>query len=276
MRPESPTASAFWLQVEVLNVQAGPGTNQLVRLRDVTSHKAMQRDMWQFHAMVSHKLRTPMMGMMNGLELLGERIGVLSKTEIAEVSRITLQTTKRFHEAVEDILEYLNAPTLARHGIGFKLSQFQPMAAEIALALKLKAIEVLVPPELRDLQLQFSPHGIEIVLQEVLENAKKFHPRKAPHVEIVVSLESPDKIAIKISDDGMSLSPEQLAHICTPYYQAEKYLTGEVNGMGLGLSMVASLLWEVNGNCSVYNREGGPGLVVELVLPLAANEGKTT
>lgn len=33
--------------------------------------------------------------------------------------------------------------------------------------------------------------------------------------------------------------------------------------------MVASLLWEAGGNCRIYNREGRPGLVVELILPLA-------
>ena len=52
-----------------------------------------------------------------------------------------------------------------------------------------------------------------------------------------------------------------------PYYQGERYLTGNVAGMGLGLPLVASLVWEIGGQCRLSNREDGPGVVVELQLP---------
>ncbi|NJN95863.1 MAG: sensor histidine kinase [Anaerolineales bacterium] len=71
-----------------------------------------------------------------------------------------------------------------------------------------------------------------------------------------------------MADDGQVLPPEQLAKVWTPYYQAEKYFTGQVAGMGLGLSMVAALVWRVGGVCRMYNRPAGPGVVVELVVPL--------
>ncbi len=54
----------------------------------------------------------------------------------------------------------------------------------------------------------------------------------------------------------------------TPYYQGEKYFTGEVVGMGLGLSMVASIVWSLGGSYQMYNREPGPGVTVEIVLPI--------
>lgn len=38
--------------------------------------------------------------------------------------------------------------------------------------------------------------------------------------------------------------------------------------MGLGLPMVASLIWEAGGGCRLANREDGPGVSVELTLPL--------
>jgi nitrogen fixation/metabolism regulation signal transduction histidine kinase len=52
-----------------------------------------------------------------------------------------------------------------------------------------------------------------------------------------------------------------------PYYQVEKYFTGQVPGMGLGLAMVSALVWQVGGACQMYNREKGPGVVVEIQLP---------
>ncbi len=273
VRAESPTANAFWLQVDVLNIPTGPEANRLIRLRDVTAQHAMQRDVWQFHAMISHKLNTPMMGMLNSLDLLARDVANLSRAEIAEISQIAFATTQRFHEAIQDIVQYLNAPTLARHGVGFKLSQLRSIVNEIAANWGIKAVAVTYQNELDNSRVLFSGRALELVLQEILENAKKFHPRQAPQVEIAASLSSDGRQAlIKISDDGLRLAPQQLAQLQTPYYQAEKQMTGQVNGMGLGLAMVAALMWEVGGNCRVYNREAGPGLVVELGLPVAGRE----
>jgi hypothetical protein len=42
--------------------------------------------------------------------------------------------------------------------------------------------------------------------------------------------------------------------------------------MGLGLAMVATLVWGVGGTCRAYNRQDGQGIVVELVLPLAKDK----
>lgn len=73
---------------------------------------------------------------------------------------------------------------------------------------------------------------------------------------------------MEIEDDGVSLTPEQLQRATQPYYQGERRFTGQVEGMGLGLSLVSSMTWEVGGECSVRNRAEGNGVVVELRLPV--------
>jgi len=75
-------------------------------------------------------------------------------------------------------------------------------------------------------------------------------------------------LCMQICDDGLHLSPEQLSRVWLPFYQGEKYFTGEIPGMGLGLAMVASLVWSAGGKCRLYNREDRSGLVVELCLPV--------
>lgn len=74
-------------------------------------------------------------------------------------------------------------------------------------------------------------------------------------------------MVIEVEDDGVSLTPEQMQRALQPYYQGEKTFTGQVHGMGLGLSLVCSLVWEVGGECSLRNREDGDGVVVELRIP---------
>ena len=42
-----------------------------------------------------------------------------------------------------------------------------------------------------------------------------------------------------------------------------------MRGLGLGLAMVASIVWENGGSCRMFNRPTGPGVIVELLLPAA-------
>jgi K+-sensing histidine kinase KdpD len=109
---------------------------------------------------------------------------------------------------------------------------------------------------------------VELALWEILENAKKFHPQQSPGIEVSASRPTPMEVRLRIEDDGVTVSPEHLGQIWTPYYQGEKYFTGEARGMGLGLATVSTLVWEVGGSCHAANRQDGPGVVIELSVPL--------
>ena len=125
-----------------------------------------------------------------------------------------------------------------------------------------------------------SREAMELVLWELLENAKKFHPQQSPTVDIKLSgvsngvCRAATGVRIRVCDDGLTLSPDQLVKMWIPYYQAERYFTGQVPGMGLGLSMVATLIWGVGGTCRSYNRGADFGIVVELVLPVERINGE--
>jgi len=130
---------------------------------------------------------------------------------------------------------------------------------------------VSVQAELTDACIVLSRQAFGLVLWEILENAKKFHPSQQPTVDITVAQASADLVSFKIRDNGVSLSPDQLSKMWMPYYQGEKFVTGELQGMGLGLATVASVIWGAGGTYHVYNREDGPGIVVELKIPLLKN-----
>jgi len=190
---------------------------------------------------------------------------------VTEFSEMALKSVQRLHSEIEDILQYLNTRSMGKFGGGVDLHHLQSVVIRISENLELKSVTMPVAKELSDVRVLLSQQAIELVMWEILENSKKFHPRQNPTVEIIVSRSGSGRVSFKIQDDGLSLSPEQLSQMWTPYYQGEKYSTGEVKGMGLGLSTVASLIWEAGGTCSAYNREDKTGIVVELVLPLAEN-----
>lgn len=268
VRPESLTNHVFWLQVDALKLPSGPDGDWMVHLHDVTRQMALQSRMWSFQTSISHKLQTPLYTLLMGMELL-ENEGVAQSLgdELGELFHLAFESATRLQKDVQDILQYLDTSQLAPLGAGFTLSRIEPIIRQIAHDLEIKALTISkqIAEDARHTLL--SEHALELILREVLENAQKFHPKQSPQIEVNL-LEQAESICILICDNGLTLSPEQLAKIWTPYYQVEKSFTGQVTGMGLGLSMVAALIWNIGGQCRAYNRTEDAGIVIELTIPL--------
>ncbi len=273
VRPETPSSNAFWLQVNTLKLPAAQNGNWMVHIRDVTANMDLQRDMWKFEALISHKLRTPLAGLVTGLDILNsEGIANLLSPQLTDFFDVVYRSAQRLQNEVQRILAYVNAPPLTQSATRFNLSQLQPTVAQIKTELELETIHIRL--ESNYMEVSLSKQAVELILQEVLENSKKFHPQHDPDVDILVTTTADKRyVKIQISDNGLTLSPELLEHVWTPYYQSEKYFTGEVTGMGLGLSRVALWVWGVGGQCRLVNCEPGPGVTVELTLPCQAEDG---
>lgn len=272
MQPETASAHAFWLQVDVF--PAEPKQSWVVRLRDVTGEVASQRDMRGFHEMVRHKLRTPLIGMQSSLEILARHAAKLTAEEVADMSNRALRSVQRLQGQIDDIVQYLTAPSLAQAEASFNLALLPLLVAELGTELNLKGVSVSGQKELDEAYIALSPQAVELILREILENAKKFHPQQTPSVTITAACLISNEVRLRISDDGLTLSPEQLGQVWSPYYQGEKDFTGEAPGMGLGLPLVISLISEAGGTAQLYNRDDGPGVVVELTVPLVWPEGE--
>jgi len=274
VRPETKSSRSFWLQVDRLNLPDGADVAGTVCLRDVTKQRNTLRDMYGFNAMVTHKLLTPMVYILGSLDLLSRHYRTqMSDPDVAELFETAHAGGKRLNRDINDIVQYLRAlPGLAHGGVAFNLTQLYPTIAMVRTELELDAVNVSTPYPyegcLENVHTLLSTRAVELILYEILENAKKFHPQQSPTVDISVSCPSADQVCLRISDDGVALSPEQLVQVWTPYYQGEKIFTGEVAGMGLGLTMVSTLVWGVGGSCHLRNCVPGPGVMVELNLPL--------
>ncbi len=272
VRPETATAHAFWLQVDFLPTSSLPTaqpTDWVIRLRDVTSKVLLQRDMWQFQAMISHKLRAPLVPVIGTADLLASEIENFSKEEVSLLAQRALDGIARLRDTVEDIVRFtdITQQTPITRMEGISVTQLEPTLRTLGETLEITNISVTGNGLTDEITIAIPAETLNTVFQEILQNAKKFHPKNAPNIAISIAANANNMVSIKIADDGVSLSPEQLKYIWTPYYQGEKFFTGESRGIGLGLPMVASLIWSMNGDCLAYNREPAPGVVIELQLP---------
>ena len=276
VRPESNTATAFWLKVRMLDVPAGmdASSGRIIHLEDITEQTALQDELNKFHALIAHKLRTPLVPIYSGLQYILGHIQKLSTEELIYFLEEAKSGAERLYQEVEDIVQYLNAPNLIKGGNYFRLENFSACIQEIASNLEIQNLTINVDPTLHTSRIGISSQNLELILWELLENAKKFHPTNAPQVEVTLSHSGTKDIRLEVADNGLTLSPTQLIHMWLPYYQGDKFATGQVAGMGLGLSLVTMQVWGIGGMCRAHNREDGPGIVIEIQMPRLLEEEK--
>jgi two-component system cell cycle response regulator len=273
VRPETTSARAFWLQADELGLPESARLRRVVRLRNVTEAITNQSDMRRAETMLRHKLLTPVSIAYMSVCLLKKLLDQkpLPVDEMVQMVSDATDSIEHLIQEMKDVFQYMDAPVLAKLGQQVSLLQLESMVSSLAKKLKLEKVAVMVPAPLQEKRLTIAERALETILWEILENAKKFHPQQAPQLDVIVTtdLQNPQVIQLQVRDDGISLSPEQVKWAMMPYTQSEKYFTGEEHGMGLGLSVVSTLVWQAGGSARLFNRIDQLGVVVELVLPLA-------
>ena len=109
------------------------------------------------------------------------------------------------------------------------------------------------------------------VWMNLLHNAIKFTPEGGC---VNVAVASGDKgAAVKISDTGVGISPDNQIHIFERFYKADKARDRSLSGNGLGLSLVKKIVKLHDGNITVQS-EIGKGTTFEVILPLKNIKGE--
>jgi two-component system cell cycle response regulator len=193
----------------------------------------------------------------------------LNNSDLISFAQIAYDEARGLVSDLNDLFEYLRAPILAsQRSQGCKLIGLKAQVDTISANLGLANVNTTVQPNLLGKSLALTQPAMDAIFTEVLENAQKFHPKHLPKINISVSSRTAQMATIQIQDDGITLSPKQLSYVWMPYIQAEKKFTGEVPGMGVGLPLVSTLLWQVGGNVRIENRTDASGINVELDIPL--------
>jgi signal transduction histidine kinase len=111
----------------------------------------------------------------------------------------------------------------------------------------------------------FDPHQMRQVLVNLLSNAVKYSPPAAP-VTLRLAAEA-GHLVFWVQDQGMGIPDEALPHLFTPFYRVNRPDHLKVEGNGLGLSIVKSIVEQHVGQVRVHSQLGG-GTQFEVRLPL--------
>ena len=116
----------------------------------------------------------------------------------------------------------------------------------------------------------------EVQLQQVftnlVSNAIKFTPGGG-QIDVVSGTQADADgtrwATISVSDTGMGISSDEIAHIFTRFYRASNAMSGAVPGTGLGLAITQDIVQRHGGRIDVTS-ELGVGTTVTVKLPLGA------
>ena len=113
--------------------------------------------------------------------------------------------------------------------------------------------------------------GIRQVMTNLVSNAIKFTP-EGGRVDVVLETDGGAEVQLVISDTGFGIPEDRQEDIFKPFHRVESDATIAVQGTGLGLPIVQSLLNAMDGRVAVDSRPG-QGSTFTVTLPAASPVG---
>lgn len=228
----------------------------------------------QFLAAVSHELRTPLTSIIGWCGLLNDekvRETLLDEglARIAEAARVQSQLVEDLLDASRIIAGKLE-PHLADVN---PLSVIDNAIASVEPSARAKGITIRKAVEGECRTLRADAIRLEQVAWNLLSNAIKFTPENG---SIDVALRSTEaRLEIVVKDTGEGIRPDLLPHIFDPFRQAHSSGT-RTGGLGLGLSIVKSLVEMHGGVVRAESAGSGAGATFTVELPQAYAETTDT
>ena len=231
-------------------------------IRDVTSERKEGYLKASFVSSITHKLKTPLTCIGGYLPLLREkkRLDKLDKVG-RDAVRIIDSQGKRLYRLIDELLRFnvLESESLGLARAKESLESIVKMSLKkIASRIRSRKAKVVVgnsvdkvPPILVDKE------RVQEVIQNLVENAIKFNDKKEKKIEISARpLKGEKFIRVEIKDNGPGIPSEEREKIFSKFYQIEETFTGQVEGAGLGLTVVKQVVEAHGGKVGVESRLG--------------------
>lgn len=270
-----PDGDVRWLRVHKRVSFSGSGSSRhavrsILAALDITDKKTTElkladasRRKDEFLAMLAHELRNPLAPMLTGMDLLLSSSGDVEL--IGKVGGMMKRQVGQMAHLIDDLLD-VSRITTGKIELQMKkvqLSSLIPEAVESVQPLLDKFQHRLVQGTVRDgLAIMADSHRLTQIISNLLSNAAKYTP---PGGLITIDvIESPQgTTVITVTDNGNGISFEHQERIFDLFEQG---VAGPKDGLGIGLTVVRSLVCMHSGTITVESAGLGLGskFIVEL------------
>lgn len=223
----------------------------------------------EFLATTSHELRTPLNAILGFSEMIkDEMLGSLGNERYRQYAADIHAAGVHLTDLVNSVLD------LAKIEAGKRDLSFEPLdvGAVVAAVLHLvqhKAanaglrLEQSVDPDLP--VLMADSLAVRQIVFNLLSNAIKYTPRGG-RVTITATPCGQGGVAISVADTGIGISPEDQARLFQPFTRTGEVERRHIEGTGLGLALVKSLM-DLHGGTVSVESTAGEGSVFTVCFP---------
>ena len=232
--------------------------------------KVYNKEKIEFMSNISHELRTPINIFYSTIQLLD--ISLLKSDKdfrevYAKYKRTLHVNCKRMLRLINNVVDISKIETGILKG-KFDYYNLISIVEDVTLSVvnyaHLKSINIQFDTNEEEFITKCDPSMMERVLLNLLSNAIKFTPEnKNIYVNIYVN---DDFAEINIKDEGIGISKSDKTAIFERFVQADKSLTRENEGSGIGLSIVKSII-DLHGGYISVESEVGEGSTFKIILP---------
>ena len=239
---------------------------ELVRQRsELTAANKLKEE---FLATVSHELRTPLTALMGWIHLLGAD-EVTDPQSVAVAVGIMDRNCNHLLGLVNDLLD---VSKMEREKGELDLMPVDLMqlvhesVQNFRIAAESKGISLVARFESESWIVNGEPEKLSQIVTNLLANAVKFTPRQG---SVCVNLKRVNSHAVlEICDTGHGVEPEFIPYVFERFRQENGSKSRSFGGLGLGISIVKSLVDLHGGKVELESPGRGQGATVRVSLPL--------
>lgn len=228
------------------------------RTRSGTARPARSETDFAILATVAHEIRGPLTALTASSELLAEDFAMLDSEQVRRMVTGIHRRALWLQGLVENLLcaATIREGRLRLHRKPLDLldlmadlrSLVEPLLAQRGQTLRVRCAEELPT-------LAVDGRRLGQVFVNLILNASKF---SEPDTRIDVSLSrSRGTVRVAVADRGPGLPLESVARLFEPFYRSNTPETAGNEGVGLGLSIVKSIVQAHGGQVGAENRKGG-------------------
>ncbi len=251
----------------------------IVIFRDVTEQKRAEergredvRRRDQFLAMLSHELRNPLGAIVSAIALLKLQKGATPGRLVELLDRQSRQMARLLDDLLEVGRVTQNKIELRKRVLDLTTVTREAAAAvEDMIAGRGIRLDVEIGPE--PLRVEGDPARLQQIQVNLLSNAAKYTERGG-HV-VLQALREGDAAVIRVRDDGAGISHEMLDSVFDLFVQSNRTLERSAGGLGVGLTLVRSLVSMHGGTVLAASDGVGKGSEFTVRLPLTASAEAT-
>jgi signal transduction histidine kinase/DNA-binding response OmpR family regulator len=224
----------------------------------------------EFLAMLAHELRNPLAPLRNALHIM--RLAGGGNTAVQSASAMMERQIGQMVRLVDDLLD---VSRISRGNIELRKERVE-LASAIQHAVEAArplfdgmehALTITLPPQ--PLYLNADPTRLAQVIGNLLNNACKFTD-KGGRIALVLERDG-DTAAIRVRDSGVGIAAEQFLRIFEMFTQIDTSLERSRGGLGIGLTLVKSLVEMHGGTVHASSTGTNQGSEFVVRLPLLAD-----